>query len=232
MSDTTKKQLNEVCLYKKMMWNIFRYLADFSHLISVVILLHKMLKKRSCSGVSLKTQFLYLVVFIARYVNSSFFRPPVYNIIFKMFYIFSAALICFLMWKPLNQTYDKRHDTFRASIIIVFAIVPSYFSMPYKTWAYFFFAYSLWVECLAIIPQLMLIGRTMKFDVLNRDYVFFLSIYRLFYLLNWIYKMVTETGTTPKVVWITGIIQTLVYSDFIYEYLKLKVSGKSNILPI
>ncbi|OHS95281.1 ER lumen protein retaining receptor [Tritrichomonas foetus] len=215
-----------------MKWNIFRYLADFSHLISVMILLHKMIKKRTCAGLSLKTQFLFLIVFIARYVNGSFFSPPVYNIVFRIFYIVSAAAICYLMWKPLKQTYDHRHDTFRAVIVIVLAIPFALFTMPQKTVPHFFFAYSLWVECVAIIPQLMLLGRTVKFDALDRDYVFFLAIYRLFYLLNWIYKMVTGTGKTASVIWITGIIQTLVFSDFIYEYLKLKVNGKSSVLPI
>ena len=48
--------------FHQQMWNIFRYLADFSHLISVVILLHKMITKKTCSGISLKTQLLFLLL--------------------------------------------------------------------------------------------------------------------------------------------------------------------------
>ncbi|OHS99935.1 ER lumen protein retaining receptor [Tritrichomonas foetus] len=218
-----------------MMWNIFRYLADFSHLISVVILLYKMFSKKSCSGISLKTQFAYLVVFLTRYCNDGFFDPPLYNILFKIFYIGSALAICVIMkFGPTNikYTYEDRHDTFRVTFLFIISLPLAYFTRPYKSLYSFVFAYSLWVECVAILPQIFLMARSSKFDIMNREYVFFLSVYRLFYLLNWIYKLVTDTGKTPHVVWITGIIQTLIYSDFIYEYFKLKISGRSAHLPL
>lgn len=144
----------------------------------------------------------------------------------------SAAFICYLMWKPLRPTYDEKHDSLRISVILVIAIIPSLFSMIKPNLMFFFYSYSLWVECVAILPQLLFLVRSVKFDLMDREYVFFLSIYRLFYLLNWIYKMVTETGKTPKVVWITGILQTVIYSDFIFEYFKARISGKSEVLPI
>ena len=212
-------------------WNIFRYLADFSHLISVCLLLHKMLKKRSCSGVSLKTQILYLVVFCCRYLNHSFFSPPLYNILFKIFYIASAAVIVALMMTKLRPSYEHRHDTFRIAVILILCLPLAFVSRPRKGIEYFMMTYSLWVESFAIVPQLVLLGRSKKLEVLNREYIFFLSIYRLFYLLNWIYKLATDTGRTAHVVWITGIIQTLIYSDFIVVYLKMKVTGEEFELP-
>ena len=140
-----------------MVWNIFRYLADFSHLISVLILLYKMFSKRSCSGVSLKTQLAYLIVFLARYINPDFFDPPVYNIIFKIFFISSSLACCILMkWGPseIRYTYEDRHDTFRVRYIFILSAILAFFTMPYKNVSYFLFAYSLWVESFAIIPQI------------------------------------------------------------------------------
>lgn len=212
-------------------WNIFRYLADFSHLISVCLLLHKMLTKKSCYGVSLKTQILYLIVFCCRYLNSGLFAPPIYNIIFKIFYISSAAVIVALMMGKLRASYEVRHDTFRIEVILIVCLPLAFFSRPRSGFEYFMLSYSLWVESFAIVPQLVLLGRSKKLDVLNREYIFFLSIYRLFYLLNWIYKLATDTGKTAHVVWITGILQTLIYSDFIYVYLKTKVTGSEFSLP-
>lgn len=221
-------------------FNIFRYLADISHLVSVCILLYKMLTRKSCNGVSFRTQLLYLVVFVTRYVNHAFFSPPTYNIIFKIFYISSEALICILMITKLKKTYEARHDTFQIQIIMILAAVLAVFTTPYtnyyprftrRWWYYFFFAYSLWVESVAILPQLFLLRRSKKIDVLNIEYIFFLSIYRLFYILNWIYKIVYDTNKTPIVVWITGIIQTVVYSDFIYSYIRMRITGKEFSLP-
>jgi ER lumen protein retaining receptor len=49
--------------------NIFRILADFTHLASILILLYKIQKHKSAEGISLKTQILYFIVFCARYVG-------------------------------------------------------------------------------------------------------------------------------------------------------------------
>jgi ER lumen protein retaining receptor len=213
-------------------WSIFRYLADFSHLISVCILLYKMLSARTCNGLSLKTQGLYLIVFVSRYCNQYLFGPPLYNTVFKLFYISSAAAICLLMMTTLKDTYSKRHDTFRILGILIPCAIAALIMMPQARPLYFFNAFSLWVESLAIFPQLILLGRTTGLDVLNREYLFFLGIYRVFYILNWIAKGLTEGGgKTPLVVWITAVIQTLVYSDFLYVYVKMKITGKEFALP-
>jgi ER lumen protein retaining receptor len=212
-------------------WTVFRYLADLSHFVSVGFLLYKMLSKRTCAGVSLQSQILYLIVFVTRYCNPSFFNPPIYNVIFKAFYIISAAVIVIVMKTTLAKTYDKRHDTFRSIFFILLAVILGFISKPYHTFWSFLFAFSLWLESVAIIPQMILLGRTTKLDVLTREYLFFLSIYRLLYVVNWLYKGITESAHTPWVVWITGVIQTLVFSDFIYIYIRMKITGAEFELP-
>jgi len=212
-------------------WNIFRYLADVSHLVSVCLLLQKMLSKKSCYGVSLKTQVLYLVVFCTRYMNKGIFSPPLYNILFKLFYVGSAAAIVVLMKTRLRASYEKRHDTFQIAFILVLCLPFAYFSMPIRNFGWFMMAYSLWVESFAIVPQLILLGRSRKLVVMTRDCIFFMSVYRLFYIMNWVYKLATDTGRTQHVLWITGILQTVIYSDFIYVYLRTKVTGAEFELP-
>ena len=39
--------------------NLFRFLGDMSHILSFVILLHKIVKGKSAAGISLRTQELY-----------------------------------------------------------------------------------------------------------------------------------------------------------------------------
>lgn len=48
--------------------NLFRLCGDLSHLASIFILLHKIIKSRSCRGISFKTQLIYLIVFCTRCV--------------------------------------------------------------------------------------------------------------------------------------------------------------------
>ena len=49
--------------------NIFRFAGDMTHLLSIIALLLKINATKSCAGVSLKTQELYLLVFVTRYLD-------------------------------------------------------------------------------------------------------------------------------------------------------------------
>lgn len=56
--------------------NIFRILGDLSHLASLFILIAKMRSSSSASGISFKSQFLYMLVYITRYLGThSLFGP-------------------------------------------------------------------------------------------------------------------------------------------------------------
>ena len=48
--------------------NIFRLAADMLHLLSFIVMLYRMKTQRSCRGVSLKSQILFLIVFCCRYL--------------------------------------------------------------------------------------------------------------------------------------------------------------------
>lgn len=39
--------------------NIFRFLGDMSHILSFIVLLHKIIKGKSAAGISLRTQEMY-----------------------------------------------------------------------------------------------------------------------------------------------------------------------------
>jgi len=49
--------------------NVFRLAGDMTHLASCLVLLLKIYGTKSCRGVSLRTQELYLLVFVARYLD-------------------------------------------------------------------------------------------------------------------------------------------------------------------
>ena len=214
-----------------MQWNIFRYLADFTHLGSVALLLFKMITRKTSVGVSLKTHLVYLFVYLFRYCNPSFFSPPMYNILFKIFYILSSTIIIVLIKFVFNKTYERQKDNFRSIFIFIICIPLAYFTAPRNGLWILMHSYSLWLEAFAIVPQFILIVRSRKVDVMGKDYIFLLSIYRLLYVINWIYKLVVDSIKSPKNVWISGIVQTIIYADFIYEYIKMKVKGGEYELP-
>jgi ER lumen protein retaining receptor len=81
-------------------------------------------------------------------------------------------------------------------------------------------AFSIYLEAVAILPQLLLLSRTGVVENLTADYIFSLGLYRGFYLLNWIYRYFTEDDYSQWIVWLSGLIQTVIYADFFYIYVK------------
>ena len=77
--------------------NIFRIGGDLSHLVSFFFLLHTLYTRRNSEGISLKTQELYLLVFLTRYLDLLTSWHSWYNTSMKVVYIGITALIVYGM---------------------------------------------------------------------------------------------------------------------------------------
>ncbi|KAG8081608.1 hypothetical protein GUJ93_ZPchr0286g2792 [Zizania palustris] len=179
-----------------------------THLFSVVVLLLKIYATKSCSGVSRKTQELYMVVFVARYLDLFTDYISLYNSVMKV-----------------RRTYDKDQDTFRHVVLLAAALVLALLFNERFSFREICWAFSIYLEAVAILPQLVLLQRSRNVDNLT-GYVFFLGAYRAFYILNWIYRYLTEGHHSRWISWIAGLVQTALYADFFYYYF---LSWKNNV---
>ena len=55
--------------------------------------------------------------------------------------------------------------------------------------------------------------------------------YRGLYILNWIYRFMTEPGYRQWIVWVSGLVQTVLYLDFFYYYFLAWKNNKKLQLP-
>merc|ERR1719253_1298170 len=94
--------------------NIFRLAGDLSHVISILILILRLRVSRSAIGVSVKTQELFLLVFVTRYLDLFTTYYSLYNSCMKILYIFTTGAIIYMIrfQEPIRSTYDKAQDTF------------------------------------------------------------------------------------------------------------------------
>lgn len=67
-----------------MFMNVFRIAGDVCHLLSFVVMFWKLHTSRSVAGISLKTQELYVMVFVARYLDLFWNFLSLYNWIMKV----------------------------------------------------------------------------------------------------------------------------------------------------
>ena len=78
--------------------------------------------------------------------------------------------------RVVSQTYDKEQDTFRVMFLIVpsslLALVVNHeMSLVEVLWTF-----SIYLEAVAIFPQLVLLQRTKNIDTLTSNYVFLLGL--------------------------------------------------------
>ncbi|KAL2886879.1 ER lumen protein retaining receptor [Ceratocystis lukuohia] len=145
--------------------NLFRIVADLSHFMSILILLHKMPR-----------QFADL---LSSPPADLFWTHSPYNFIFKVLFIGCQSYIIYLMTSSYRPTNDPNLDTFRVQylllvISLILAILfPHFYSFFEVMWTF-----SIWLESVAILPQLFMLQRTGEAETITTHYLFALGIYR------------------------------------------------------
>lgn len=211
--------------------NIFRLLGDVSHLASILILIHKIHTTRSCRGISFKTQALYVTVFVCRYLDLFMGEwVSLYNTAMKLFFIGSTSYVLYLMKFRFRPTHDPAIDTFRVEYLLGPALLLSLIFNYKFTVIEVLWAFSIYLEAVAILPQLFMLQRTGEAETITTHYLAALGIYRGLYIPNWIYRYFTEGNVDPIAV-VAGLVQLGLYLDFFYVYFTKVLQGQKFELP-
>lgn len=226
-----------------MSMNIFRLCGDMCHVFSIIVLLLRLRVARNAQGISLRTHELFLLVFLTRYTDLFTTFYSLYNSVMKVLYIASTSSIVYAirLQEPICSTYDRAQDTFRHW---AFAVAPcgvlallthlisggslfSFVDIQEMLWTF-----SIYLESIAILPQLIVLQRFREVENLTGNYIFFMGSYRALYIVNWIFRAYYEPGYRHHyVVYFCGVLQTLLYADFFYYYLMSKRRGGKFSLP-
>ncbi|KAJ7305857.1 hypothetical protein JRQ81_010223 [Phrynocephalus forsythii] len=123
----------------------------------------------------------------------------------------------YLIYMKFKATYDGNHDTFRVEFLVVPVgglsfLVNHDFSPVEILWTF-----SIYLESVAILPQLFMISKTGEAETITTHYLFFLGLYRALYLINWIWRYYFE-GFFDLIAVVAGVVQTILYCDFFYLY--------------
>jgi len=90
--------------------------------------------------------------------------------------------------------------------------------------------WSIYLESVAILPQLFMVSKTGEAETITSHYLFALGAYRGLYILNWIYRYVDESYYDLIAIF-AGVVQTILYCDFFYLYVTKVLKGKKLQLP-
>jgi hypothetical protein len=96
------------------------------------------------------------------------------------------------MLNDYKPTHDPNQDTFRTEYLLGAAAVLAII-FPYKyTPTEMLWAFSIWLESVAILPQLFMLQRTGSAETITTHYIFALGAYRALYIPNWIWRCVSN----------------------------------------
>jgi ER lumen protein retaining receptor len=148
----------------------------------------------------------------------------------KLFFIGSSVYILYLMKYKYRPTHDPSIDTFKAEYLVgpcfLFALIFNYqFIFSEILWSF-----SIWLEAVAILPQLFMLQRTGEAETITTHYLAALGAYRALYIPNWIYRYFAE-GVVDPIAVTAGIVQTGLYLDFFYVYFTKVLQGQKFELP-
>lgn len=115
-------------------FNAFRLIGDLLHVASIILLWHKIQSTRSCSGLSLKSQILFLFVYVTRYLDIIYyiFHGPfdlkhLYNFCMKLLFIGSQTAVLYYMWYRFRASYNAKLDTVRLEYLLLPCLVLAFF---------------------------------------------------------------------------------------------------------
>ena len=179
------------------------------------------------------------MVFCTRYMDIFTNTRFAYLVIMKILYIALTGYIVYLFrfknpWKRdyINEQATRGADTF---FIWRFAVLPcAVLAMLVHhrgAWFEIFWAFSEYLEAIAIVPQIIVISRNGgEVENITSHYVAALGGYRVLYLFNWVAKW-RRNGYVEGIASVSGLGQTFLYADFFYYYYKAARNGGKMRLP-
>lgn len=210
--------------------NLFRVLGDGLHVVSILLLFLKMWRQKRCTGISLKTQQLYCAVFVTRYLDLFTSFISVYNELMKVLFLVTSFATVYYMRTKLYSSYqaNEESDSLDVKYLIIFcATLSLIFNHGYSPLE-LLWVFSIYLEAVAIFPQLYMLRKTKEIENLTGHYMVCLGAYRMMYIANWIYRYVYDPNYgTQWIIWLSGVVQTVLYADFFYYYVKSKLHGHS-----
>ena len=153
----------------------------------------------------------------------------------KIFFLASAYATLYLMFVKFRATYDANHDTFRAELLVIpvtalaflvnheFSVVEVSSRMSSTgtliiARSQILWTFSIYLEAVAIMPQLYMVSKTGEAETITSHYLFCLGLYRCLYIFNWVWRYYTESFYDLIAI-VAGIVQTILYCDFFYLYI-------------
>ncbi|XP_068655337.1 uncharacterized protein [Aristolochia californica] len=218
--------------------NHFFVASEAVHAAGIVVLIYKLTKKKTCSGLSLKSQEITALFVAVRLYCSLMMENDIHTFLDGAT-LMSTLWVIYMIRFKLKSTYIKELDNMQLYRIVVAAAILALFVhpvTPHYSLNRFFWAFSVYLESVSVLPQLRLMQNAKMVEPFTGHYVFALGISRFLSCAHWILRIVETRGRYFYIwgggyLWVPAIlisetVQTFILADFCYYYVKSIVDGQ------
>ncbi|QDZ19487.1 ER lumen protein-retaining receptor-like protein [Chloropicon primus] len=219
--------------------------AECVHLGGIVLLLYSVKKRKSAAGISLRTQYLTCIFLFVRFYCSLVMEKDIHTLLDLVTTVLTVYVIVYIK-NNLQSTYGKADDSLKVEYLLIPCAVLAFLVQPAGNHVYLhrvLWAFAVYVESISILPQLKMM-QNMKVitELFAAHYVFALGCARGLSFLHWVFEFALNgtavytsmgKGLWPLLVILSEIVQTGIYADFCYYYVRSLLRGDSVIkLPV
>ncbi|CAN6485738.1 unnamed protein product [Victoria cruziana] len=205
--------------------------AEASHAIGISVLIYKLMKERTCAGLSLKSQELTAIFLAVRLYCSYVMEYDIHTLLDSATLVTTLWVIYMIRFK-LKSSYMEDKDNFALYYVVVpcallaLAVHPS---TSHNIIHRISWAFCVYLEAVSVLPQLRVMQNTKIVEPFTAHYVFALGVARFLSCAHWVLQVVDTGGRLltalgyglwPSMVLLSEIVQTFILADFCYYYVK------------
>lgn len=234
-----------VYMLSRLIAELLFVVAECVHLGGIIGLIFSVRRRKSAAGISLKTQILTVVFLVVRFYCSLVMEKDIHTLLDVVTAGLTVYLIMYIR-NNLKGTYSKQDDSLRIEFLLAPCALLAILVQPSGNHMYLhrvLWAFAVYVESVSILPQLKMM-QNMKVitQLFAAHYVFALGCARGLSFLHWVFEFALNgiavynsmgRGLWPALVILSEVVQTAIYADFCYYYVRSIVRGESVIkLPV
>ncbi|WVZ19970.1 hypothetical protein V8G54_007292 [Vigna mungo] len=211
--------------------------AEAVHSLGISVLIYKLIKEKTCAGLSLKSQEL-TALFLAVRLYCSFVMEYDIHTLLDLATFATTVWVIYMIRFKLRSSYMNDKDNFAIHHVAIPCAVLALFIHPstsHHLLNRIFWAFCVYLEAVSVLPQLRVMQNTKIVEPFTAHYVFALGVARFLSCAHWVLQVLDSRGHLlvalgyglwPSMVLISEIVQTFILADFCYYYVQSVFGGQ------
>ncbi|KAJ4966118.1 hypothetical protein NE237_017967 [Protea cynaroides] len=211
--------------------------AEAVHALGISVLIYKLMKEKTCAGLSLKSQEL-TAIFLAVRLYCSFVMEYDIHTLLDTATLGTTLWVIYMIRFKLKSSYMEDKDNFAIYYVVVPCVLLALVIHPstsHNILNRICWAFCVYLEAVSVLPQLRVMQNTKIVEPFTAHYVFALGVARFLSCAHWVLQVLDTRGRLltalgygmwPSMVLLSEIVQTFILADFCYYYVKSLVGGQ------